>query len=130
MPSPSPTDTHSFSIDTPILVYDDDCGFCTRSARFIRRHSGGSAIDIVGFSDLTPEQRARLPVDFRDCAHLITDETVYSCGEAVEQAFARTKLVPIGLPRVLDTVPGYPLVRERGYRLVADNRGRISRLLP
>jgi len=114
-------------MSVPVLVYDDDCGFCTRSARFVRRHG---SVRIVGFGELTPDLKARLPADYRECAHFLTDEAVYSCGEAVERAFGTTELVPGGLFALLRGVPGYPFLREWGYRQVADNRGTIGRLLP
>lgn len=109
------------------LVYDDDCGFCTRSARFIQRHG---SVRIVGFSELSPALESRLPEGYRECAHLVTEETVYSCGEAVEQAFERTKLVPSGFFGALGFLPGYPFLREWTYQQVADNREIIGRLVP
>ncbi|WP_135663136.1 thiol-disulfide oxidoreductase DCC family protein [Halorhabdus rudnickae] len=111
----------------PTLVYDDDCGFCTRSARFIARHGD---VRIVGFTELSPQQRERLPAEYRDCAHLLTDDAVYSCGEAVERAFAETELAPTVLFDALGRLPGYPSTREHVYRWVAENRGTVSRLVP
>ena len=111
----------------PILVYDDDCGFCTRSALFIARHGD---VRIVGFAELAPAVRDRLPENYRDCAHLLTSDEVYSCGEAVERAFAETELVPTALIDTLGRVPGYPTVRERVYGWIADNRGTVGRLVP
>lgn len=110
----------------PVLVFDDDCGICTRSAEFLARHDG---FDLVGFSELTPEQRNRLPEDWEDCAHFLTDEAVYSCGEAMDEAFARTRLVPYGLVRSLRRVPGYRPVRNRVYRFIADHRPEIGRMI-
>ena len=115
-PSPSP----------PRLVYDDDCGFCTRSAEWVARRAD---VELVGFSDLTPDQRARLPDEWRQCAHLLTDEAVYSCGEAMERAFALTGAVPRDLVRAARRIPGHETVREGGYRIVADHRGLIGKLL-
>ena len=108
------------------LVYDDDCGFCTRSARFIRRHG---SVRIVGFSELSPALESRLPEDYWECAHFVTDESVYSCGEAVERAFERTKLVPESVFEFLRTLSWYPFLREWTYQQVAENRGTIGRLL-
>jgi predicted DCC family thiol-disulfide oxidoreductase YuxK len=111
----------------PTLVYDDDCGICTRAARFVDRRA---AIDIVGFSELSDDRRARLPADYEECAHLVTDRTTYSCGEAMERAYERTGLPPSQLFPLFRRVPGYARVREFVYRLVASNRPLISRLLP
>ncbi len=111
----------------PVLVYDDDCDFCTRSARFLKRHGD---LDILGFAELDSTVLDRLPDDYEECAHFVTEEAVYSCGAAVEEAFARTQLVPAQVFPLLHEVPYYTCARERSYFWVADNRGRISDLLP
>ena len=111
----------------PRLVYDDDCGFCTWVAAFADRHG---RFELVGFADVTPDQRARLPGGWRECVHLLTDDAVYSCGEATEQIFARTNDGLDALFPVLRRLPGYPAARERLYRWGADNRdvwGKIVR---
>lgn len=109
-----------------VLVYDDDCGFCTWAAEFLARYDGFAP---VGFSDLTDEQRDRLPEHWKSCAHLLTDEAVYSCGEAMEQALARTALVPAMLVRGLHRLPGYAALREGVYRFIAANRPWFGRLV-
>lgn len=113
----------------PVLVYDDDCGFCTRSALFVGRHAD---VELVGFSALSDEHRARLPEDWRECAHLLADDAVYSCGEAMERAFELTGLPPSRILPVCRRIPGHDLALETGYRFVADNRdlfGRLTRRL-
>jgi predicted DCC family thiol-disulfide oxidoreductase YuxK len=110
----------------PRLVYDDDCGVCTRAALFVARHAD---VELVGFSALTPDQRARLPADWERCAHLLTDDAVHSCGEAMVRAFERTGLPPARLLPWLRRVPGYGRARELVYRAVADNRDLLGRLL-
>lgn len=111
----------------PTLVYDDDCGICTRAARFIDRHA---AVEIVGFSDLTEELRSRLPGEYERCAPFVGEETVYSCGEAMERAYEHTGLPPSRLLPLFRRLPGYGPLRERVYRIVANNRPLIGRLLP
>ena len=110
-----------------VLVYDDDCGFCTWAAEFTVRH--GAGIDLVGFSELPADLRDRLPADWERCAHFVEGDVVYSCGEAVMEAFARTRLVPYGLVRSLRHVPGYATVREAVYRWVADHRDWFGRVV-
>ena len=110
----------------PRLVYDDDCGFCTWSAEFVSRYS---ELELVGFSELTADQRARLPADYEQCAHLLTDRRVYSCGEAMEEAFARTDLAPADLVPLLREIPGHAKRREKGYRWVANNRDHFGSAL-
>ena len=120
------TATAATQTTSPRLVYDDDCGFCTWSAEWVDRHGD---VELVGFSELTPDQRARLPDDWRHCAHLLTDDRVFSCGEAMEQAFALTGLPPREVVRAARRLPGYPTVRERAYRTIADHRGLFGSLV-
>lgn len=103
------------------FVYDDDCGFCTWWADyFIQR----TDLEAIGFEELTDEQRERLPDDFESCAHLLTDEAVYSCGAAIEQSFVRADLPPGSgdLVTFLGQFEDYERIRERLYREVADRR--------
>ena len=101
------------------FVYDDDCGFCTWWAAFFERRSD---LPIVGFSETTDAQRERLPDDWEECAHLLTDERVYSCGEAIEAALERTGLLPSAGRTFLNQFADYGRLRERLYREAADRR--------
>lgn len=111
-------------IDRPILVYDDTCGICTRAARFVRRNA---SVEIVGLTSLTDELREMLPDDYERCAHLITADGVYSCGEAMVGAYELTGRAPARILPAVRWLPGYERVREGTYRLVARNRARIGR---
>jgi predicted DCC family thiol-disulfide oxidoreductase YuxK len=111
----------------PRVVFDDECGFCTWCARFTARHGD---VELVGFEELTPDQLARLPDDYETCTHLLTDDAVYSCGEAVERALAYDFPLLAPVFPVLRQVPGYEWLRERLYRWGANNRvllGKIAR---
>lgn len=110
----------------PRLVYDGDCGFCTWSAEFVARHG---EFELVMFDELSADQRARLPADFEQCAHLLTDRRVYSCGEAMEEAFARTDLAAAEVVPLLRRMPGHSMRRERGYRWIANNRDLFGKVL-
>ncbi|MFP8952857.1 DCC1-like thiol-disulfide oxidoreductase family protein [Natrialbaceae archaeon A-arb3/5] len=103
------------------LVFDDDCGFCTWWAEYFEERT---ALRIVGYRDLTPELRERLPDDYESCSHLVTDDDVYSCGASIEEALVRTDVADpltetIGFLRHFED---YEKVREHGYRWVANNR--------
>ncbi len=103
------------------FVYDDDCGFCTWWADFFAHRTN---LAIVGFDELTDEQRALLPDDYESCSHLLSDGAVYSCGAAIEQSFARADLPPGAedLVRFLSQFEDYERFRERVYREFADRR--------
>lgn len=114
--------------ERPQLVYDDDCGFCTWCAAWAVRHG---EFDPVGFAELTAEQRARLPTDYEECAHLLTDDAVYSCGEATEEVLARIDEIPIP-PELFDFLGGfadYERRREDAYRWVANRRDQWGKVV-
>lgn len=110
----------------PRMVYDDDCGFCTWCAGVGARFAD---VEPVGFSALLPDQRARLPEDWRTSAHLLTDEAVYSGGAAVQDVLVRTNVVFGALFWLFEKVPGYDSFRERLYRWGADRRDWWGRVL-
>ena len=103
----------------PRMVYDDDCGFCTWCARQGVRFGD---VDAVGFSALSPDQRARLPDEWRTAAHLLTDDTVYSGGAAVQGVLVRMSGLFVALFWLLEQIPGYDAFREKLYRWGADHR--------
>jgi len=116
------------SADRPVIVYDDDCGFCTWSVEYALARGRFSA---VGFSELTDEQRARLPRSYERCAHLLTDEAVHSCGGAAEAVLVRLSGAAGALGRAFRLLPA-PLrraIREPAYRLAADNRDVLGSLV-
>ena len=109
----------------PTFVYDDDCGFCTWWADQFERRAD---LRIVGFAELTDTLRDRLPDDYEDCAHLVTDDAVYSCGAAIEQALIRTERAGDAGPVVdfLRQFDDYEALRERAYRWAADRRDTLG----
>lgn len=110
------------------FVYDDDCGVCTRLAEFFGDRTD---LELVGFSELSPELRGRLPDDYEACSHLVADDAVYSCGAGIEQALARADLPP-GSRDVFDFLRqfrDYERLRERAYHAVADRRDVLGLLL-
>ncbi|MEF8826301.1 MAG: DCC1-like thiol-disulfide oxidoreductase family protein [Halapricum sp.] len=111
-----------------ILIYDDNCGFCTWAAEFVANRS---AVELVGFSELTDDLCDRLPADYESCAHLVVDDAVYSCGASIERAFVRTDLGEDLAPVVqfLDQFEDYTRVRERVYQEIADRRGTLGSIV-
>ncbi|MFB6187163.1 MAG: thiol-disulfide oxidoreductase DCC family protein [Halobacteriaceae archaeon] len=109
-------------------MYDDDCGFCTWCVAYARKRG---EFNIVGFSNLSEDLKERLPENYERCAHLLTDDTVYSCGKATEIAIAHLSS-PLGiLGRLFQTLPENirKHIREPLYRLVADNRDVFGKIL-
>lgn len=103
----------------PRFIYDDECGFCTWCAAVAARHAD---VEPVGFSELTAEQKARLPEHWRACMHLMTDDDVFSCGKAAEQTTGRMGWLPRKLIRLVSRLPGYRTMREKIYHWAARHR--------
>jgi predicted DCC family thiol-disulfide oxidoreductase YuxK len=111
-----------------ILVYDDDCGFCTWWAEFFEERAD---LRLVGYSEVEEALRERLPRHYEDCSHLVTEDAVYSCGQSFEEAFVRSGLgrpVRPAIDRLREVGP-YNDLRELGYRWVAGNRSFWGRVL-
>ena len=108
----------------PRLVYDHDCGFCQWCVRWMLRFGSFTP---VSYEELTPDQKARLPDEYDNCMHLLTDDAVYSCGEALEQVALRCGFVLRTVFGLLSHLPRWERIRERGYRFVADRRALWGR---
>ncbi|PSP55855.1 DUF393 domain-containing protein [Halobacteriales archaeon QS_1_67_19] len=116
----------------PKLVYDDDCRFCAWSATFAVRRSDIVPVRLSEVQDddadsrLTDAERARLPDDYAECAQLITDRAVYSCGAATEESLVRAGTLPAALIDVLREFRTYRRLREASYHWLSDNRDVVS----
>ena len=114
----------------PKLVYDDDCRFCTWSATFAVRRSDVQPVRLsrvrAGESRLDDDERARLPDGYWECAQLITDDAVYSCGEAVEQSLVIAGVLPATLVDFLRQFEDYARLREAAYHVLSNNRDYVA----
>lgn len=110
-----------------VLFYDPDCGFCTRTARWLAWASRGQ----VRIAPLTSEEADRTlaevpPSERWDRAWLRQDGVLYGGHEAVWHALYT---IPGGaLLRPLRWIPGFQPLSRRIYRWVADHRARTCRL--
>jgi len=112
------------SMTSPVLLYDGDCGFCTRSVQFIERRVPTSA-EIVAyqFADLPA-----LGVSEEQASY----EVVWIAGDARTyggaQAVAMLLIDAGGAWKALGAigrVPPFRWVAHGLYRLVANNRYRL-----
>lgn len=102
-----------------VLVYDGDCGFCERSARFARDRS-----DTLRIADHRSQG-----LDHIDAVMLVDDDgNVWSAAPAVSRALRRFRARRWRALGVLISLPVVCTVAALVYSLVARNRGRISRL--
>jgi len=109
--------------ERPVLVYDGDCGFCTKSARVAGRLP--SRCDIVAWqhADLdalgTTQERAEY-----ELLWVTPDGTVYGGADAVAMLL-RDSGGAFALLGTALRLPGVRSVAHRLYRVIADNRYRL-----
>jgi predicted DCC family thiol-disulfide oxidoreductase YuxK len=105
-----------------VLVYDGDCGFCTRSAAWLQRHAPTMVVvawqraDLASL-DLTEGQ-------CREAVQLVDGNGRASGGRAIAVALGRCRQPYRAGGALLAWRPLHPLV-ERAYALVAANRHRL-----
>ena len=112
--------------DRPTLVYDADCGFCTRSVQFVQRW-----VDRRDRYDVRPWQSldlAAVGLTAQDCdeaAQFVTADGAVRSGQRAI-ASAATHGAPGWRPvGALLMAPGVSWVAARAYRWVADHRHQL-----
>jgi len=116
-----------------VLVYDADCGFCSRSAAWIeRRWPEDSTATAIAFQRLDPgvaEAAGVDPREFHDAAFWLDGAQPRRGAGAVAAALSEAHGALGAVGRVL----ALPLVREVAepiYRIVARNRHRLPGSTP
>ena len=111
-----------------LVLYDADCGICTRSARLLRRLDRHARLHLVplqaagGVADAPPLDVLREALHVRD-----EDGDWRVAGAALTRIGQEIPLLrPLAL---LARLPPIRRLVERTYALVADNRMGISRVL-
>ena len=111
------------------VLYDADCGFCRSSLALILAWDRQRRLRPLALQD--PEAERLLadlsPEDRMASWHLVSpDGTVRSAGDALEALFG---LLPGGSPPSA-LARRFPSLAREGYRLVADHRSLLGRLIP
>jgi len=115
-------------LPVPLLLYDGDCGFCSRAVELILRYeaqpalhfaplSGTTAELVLARCNMTPATRPQSIILFDGTECLVRSRAVF---EAMHHMGGR----PARLARVARLLP--VSVADVGYRLIA----RVRRLLP
>jgi predicted DCC family thiol-disulfide oxidoreductase YuxK len=107
----------------PVLLFDGDCGFCTRSADWLRRLNVDADVMPWQFADLAAfgisAEQAKAAVQWVDA-----DGTVRAGHHAIAAALLRGRL-PLRILGNLLALPGVSRLAALAYRLVARYRYRL-----
>lgn len=111
--------------DKPVLIYDDDCGFCRL---WISRWSPFTqdAVTYHPSQDVAENYPQISPQQFESSVYFVTSDGSFCSGaQAVFKALA---YAPNGkwFLRAYESLPGFAPVSEWGYRQVAENRKTFS----
>jgi predicted DCC family thiol-disulfide oxidoreductase YuxK len=112
------------NMSSPVLLYDGDCGFCTRSVRFIERRIPTSAqIRAFQYADL-PSLGVSPSRASYEVVWVARDGRAYGGAQAV----AKLLLDAGGLwriPGLIGRVPPFRWIAHGLYRLISNNRYRL-----
>ena len=110
-----------------LFIYDDDCSFCTRTARSLAARAR-CEVRLIPFAELPAGEllNTLTPGQLRASSHCITpDGREYHGGESVTRFL---RLLPGGWLLAPFDLPGLSLLRELGYTVVARNRSLFSKI--
>jgi predicted DCC family thiol-disulfide oxidoreductase YuxK len=112
---------------TAILVYDGECGFCARCARWIELRTQG--VDVVPWQSLDLAGVGLTEQQVRDSAYWLEGPSAHAAEGAVARSLQRCGGTYAVIGRAL-LFPGVRPLAARAYRFVARHRNWFSALLP
>jgi predicted DCC family thiol-disulfide oxidoreductase YuxK len=115
-------------VERTVILYDADCGFCRWSLSKILAWDRRGRLRPVALQSPEADQLLRdvEPSERMRSWHLVTgDGRVYSAGAAVPPL---ARLLPGG-GAIASVAAAFPGAADRLYRLVADHRDRLARLI-
>lgn len=115
---------------TLTVLFDADCGVCRMTARALERLDWLGRLDLVPLQAFHATPPATTPSDAELQAALHVRDAGGACSRGGAAALRIASAVPVLAPlSLVGRVPGGIWAAERGYRLIADHRHRISRAL-
>jgi len=105
------------------LLFDGDCGFCTRSAEFARRLGLHTDVAPWQFSEI--DRFGITPAQAMDAVQFVSSDGVVLSGHCAIAAALRTGRPPLRWLGYLLVLPVISRFAAIGYRLVARYRYRL-----
>lgn len=113
-----------------VLIFDGDCGFCSRAARWVKRWDRGHRIQLVPFQQPgAPERYGLTREACEQAAWAITPDGARHRGAA---AILVALSEALGCPwiRAFYRVPLFRRIADAGYAWVAAHRGHLPGTRP
>lgn len=111
------------------LLFDGDCGICSYSAEVCRRMDRRQQFVIVPYQSVAADELRKCGLSYAQCARRVQTITrrgrVYAGAFAVNYFLWRQSLWWL-LVLLIYAVPPLLLLELIGYRLIANNRQRLS----
>lgn len=119
---------HPAAASSGRLVFDGECGFCTRCVSWVRRLDTRDRIDIRPFqSEGAPASVGATPEQCQDAVQWLGPDGVSRSGADAVNA-VMSVLAGTGLPSAVYRATSG--LQERAYRWVADHRSRFPGATP
>ena len=120
-----PMENMSTGNDKPVLIYDDDCGFCRL---WVSRWSPFTQDDVIyhpskGVAENYPQIS---PQQFKSSVYFVASDGGFCSG--AQAVFKTLAYAPNGkwFLKAYENIPGFAPVSEWGYRRVVENRKTFS----
>jgi predicted DCC family thiol-disulfide oxidoreductase YuxK len=111
------------------LLFDGDCGVCSWSADIVKRMDRGRRFIVEPYQAFAESELARFGIDYEKCSRAL--QVITRKGRVYAGAFGVNYFLWQRFPWSLAVffvyaIPVLLLFEVVGYRIVADNRHRIS----
>jgi len=112
------------------LLFDGDCGVCSWSAEVVKRMDRGRGFVVEPYQAFDESELARFGIDYEKCSRAV--QVISRKGRVYAGAFGVNYFLWRRFPwslavLLIYAIPPLLLLEVIGYRIVADNRHRISR---
>lgn len=114
------------------LLFDGDCGICSYTAEICKRMDQQQQFVIAPYQSVAEEQLRKLGLSYEQCSRAV--QVITPRGRVYAGAFAVNYFLWQRLPwsllvLLLYALPPLLLLELIGYRLIANNRHRLSQWL-
>jgi predicted DCC family thiol-disulfide oxidoreductase YuxK len=114
------------------FLFDGDCGICSYAAEVCQRMDRRQQFVVVPYQSFAEDELRRFGLSYAQCAHAV--QTITRRGRVYAGAFAVNYFLWRQFPwsllvLVIYAIPPLLVLELIGYRLIANNRQRLSQWL-